>query len=357
MRSFFLFVVLMTSSLLQAQQIETMFSQKRYAEIIKRGEDAGKLSGKDLFRVAQSHLHFGNDAEVVRYADLAEKKGYKGWDLYYAKAIALINMEQYEAAIEVLNAGLVVVPDRKVLLLEKAATQYKARKLTDARETYSYIAKLWQGNQVANFMYCQIQAELSPDKVAANCFRERLHFWPDKNQYYREALEQIARIEFFALHNFAIAEQLYSRLANEFSDDGQYLLFLAQLYNFQGHYEKAALQQEIIQRAWYNRKFPNTTYQAGRVQIDGFGDDIIQVEVFWNPVKDPGEKDQFQFFIFSRTASRLLGKISYREVENEGFFSGYQLSEEAVFEVGSSYSDLKDFVISYLSINKERLRP
>jgi hypothetical protein len=342
---------------MNAQQVETLFNQKRYAEIVKRGEDPKGLSGKDLFRVSQAHLQLGNDSLVVKFADAAIKKGYKGWDVYYAKAIALNNLEYYLDAIVALDAGLAEVPDRKVLLLEKAGAQYKARKLDDAKETYTQIARLWQGNQLANFMICQIQSEIQPSAAAANCFRERLHYWPNKNKFYKEALEQIARIEFFTLQNFGVAEQMYSRLANEFPEEGEYLLFLAQIYHFSGAYEKGDLQKQIIQRAWYDRKFSNNTYKAGFVQIDGFGDDVLQVEVFWNPIREPGDKPHYQFFILSKSASRPLGKISYHEQENEAIFSGYEFENAVIVEEKKQYHEIKDFLIDYLSMDKEKFAP
>lgn len=352
-----LFAAVLFSTSVWAQPIETLFNQKRYEEIIKRGAAPQNLSGKDLFQIAQSHLKLQNDSAAVYFAELAEQKGYKGSDLYYAKAIAQNNLELYTAAIETLNKGLLLEPNRKTLLLEKAAAEYRAGRLDSAKNTYTTISRLFEGNQLANFMICQIQFEMQPNPTAARCFWDALRFFPDKNQFYQQSLENIAAIEFFTLLNFKAAEQTYLRLIKEFPGTAKYQEELTQLYHFSEQYEKGRLQMEALKKSWYERKFSNESYRAGQLQIDGFADDILRAEVFWSPLKEPGAKPLFSFFIFSVNATRSLGKIEVFFAEDQLEISGYGFDVQENLPSDATYQDVKQLVISKLAFQKEKFKP
>lgn len=350
-------LVMFCSSFLQAQNIETLFNQKRYAEIAKRGETPKTLTGKELFQVAQAHLKLQNDSLAIFYAGLAEKKGYISSDLYYAKAIAHNNLEEYSAAITTLNTGLLIEPNRKTLLLEKAAAEYKAGRLDDAKTTYTTISRLFEGNQLANFMICQIQYEIQPSATAARCFWDVLHFFPDKNQFYQQALENIAAIEFFTLNNFVGAEKTYQRLLLEFPNNAQYHAALTQLYHFSGQYTLGTKQMDAIQVAWYNRLFTNETYRAGMVQVDGFADQILRAEAFWSPIKDQTDKPTYVFFIFSVNATRSLGKIAVFRAPDGATISGYGFEEPLNLPEVMAYEQIKQQVINTLNMNAASFKP
>jgi tetratricopeptide (TPR) repeat protein len=352
-----LFTALVFSTSVWAQPIETLFNQKRYEEIIKRGAAPQNLSGKDLFQIAQSHLKLQNDSAAIQFAEMAEKKGYKGSDLYYAKAIAQNNLEMYGAAIETLNRGLALEPNRKTLLLEKAAAEYRAGRLDSAKKTYTTISRLFEGNQLANFMICQIQFEMAPNSTAARCFWDALRFFPDKNQFYQQSLENIAAIEFFSLLNFKGAEQTYLRLIKEFPGVAKYQEELTQMYHFSDQYEKGKMQMAALQKAWYDRKFSNETYRAGQVQIDGFADDILRAEVFWSPLKEPGSKSIYTFFIFSVNATRSLGKIEVFFSQEQLEITGYGFDTPEILPSAATYEEIKILVINQLAFQKEKFKP
>jgi hypothetical protein len=184
-----------------------------------------------------------------------------------------------------------------------------------------------------------------------------LHFFPDKNQFYQQSLENIAAIEFFALLNFKAAEMTYNRLISEFPNNAKYQEELTQLYHFSEQYTAGKQQMVAIQEAWYSRKFSNDTYRAGMVQIDGFADEILRAEVFWNPSKDPANKPIYTAFVFSVNATRSLGKIEVFEMADLWQISGYGFETPLELEKSADYQKIKELIFSELNINKQNLKP
>jgi tetratricopeptide (TPR) repeat protein len=348
---------LLISYSLFGQQIELLFSQKNYQKVAERGEDRLNLSGKDLFRIAQSHIKLGNDSLAIEFTNYAKERGHDTWEVDLAAGVAYSNLGNYKEAVKALGKGLEKNDQRKVLWLELAGNLYNDKQMDSAKATYAEIARLWQGDALSNFMICQIAMEIQPSQACIDSFKKRLYTFPKQGQFYQEALEKIAQLEHFVMLDFVEAEKMYDRLITEFPKQKDYLVLKMQLYWYQNKSEEAMAIEKELQDAWYAREVGSAHYKRGKFLIDSFKDAIIRVEIYKSPSKNLGGKPRYEVFVLSINASRIIGKIIINESDSAFIFSGYSFEEPMSLPKPTTYLEIKALITSSLSVDLEKLTP
>lgn len=339
------FLFLFSVSAFAQSQIQGMFNQKRYEEIIAFAPNANKYGGQDIFRIGQSFMKLERDEDALKMFDQAIAKGYKNGEIYYAKGIAETNMQQYSLAQVSFRQALFYLPNRKKVLIELAACYYKAQELDSALSVYQKIEANWGDYYPALLMSCQIMHEQEAYAKALDCYYTKLPALKKDNYYYREALESVMRLEWHRFDRYDKAETAIKNLMAAFPDDYEYNMLLMQLYNYTGKYELAAVQEEYIMAGYKGLKLRNSYYQKGVMIVEQFDTAQYHIEVYRNFQPELDRDCVYKAYIFNSNGTRPLGKTEVILTDSISLVSGYAIDIPIETSTPTSYQEFKNAML------------
>lgn len=304
-------VVLLSLSLLSSyaqSRAEKLFQTKKWSQLVAMKSEAKKLSGKDIYRIGQGCMKEKQDTAAIRLFRMSIKKGYRTGDLYYNLGICYNQVELYPEAVHAINNALYLVPDRKIYLLEKAASFYSMNELDSALATYEYVQKGYPKNQFSAYMVCLVLHKQEKLNQCLRCYYTSLQKYKDHNKFYRMSLESIVRLEWHNNSRLDKAETGVKNLIAAYPDNYEYSMWLAQLYHEQDLFEKARPVILSITDAYNNQKLSNRYYEKGNFLIDAFENKFHYVESYqwFRPEK---ESVYYTLFLFSPLNHNPSGKF------------------------------------------------
>lgn len=329
-------------------KIEKLYIQKRYAEVIAFAPQAASLSGPDLFTVGQAYLMQKDDANALLMFDKAIAKGHKNGEVYFARGVAQSNLEMFSEAAASYRQALFYMPARKKVMIEMAANYYQAQNLDSAYNVYTRIEKLWGDYLPGLLMTCQILHEQEYHNKALDCYYSKLYALKKDPVYYREALEDVVRLEWHYAKNYPKAEAAIKNLMDAFPTDYQYNMQLMQLYNFTGRYADAAVLENHILEGYTNMKLAQAYYQKGSMVVEQFDSAQYFFEVYRNfqPEKENGAV--YKAFLFSQDGNRPLGKILAVQTDTSAYLTGYAIDSAVALPPNFSYELVRQTMLSTL---------
>ena len=340
-----IFLFLFSLTAFAQSQIQGMFNQKRYTEIIAFAPNASKYSGQDIFRIGQSFMKLERDEEAVNMFDQAIEKGYKNGEIYYAKGIAETNLQRYSVAQVSFRQALFYLPKRKKVLIELAGCYYKAQELDSALSVYQEIESNWGDYYPALLMTCQIMHEQEAYAKALDCYYTKLPALKKDNYYYREALESVMRLEWQVFKRYDKAETAIKNLMTTFPDDYEYNILLMQLYNNTRDYEKAQVQEEYIMAGYKGLKLANSYYQKGAMIVEQLDTLQYHIEVYRNFQPEMENDCIYKAYIFNSNGTRPLGKIAVNRTDTISQVSGYNIDIPKETNATPSYQEFKNVML------------
>ncbi len=346
--STFLFFLLFTTTAFAQSQIQTLFKQKRYAEVVAFAPNAPKLGGEDIMCIGQSYMALQKDKEALDMFNQAVNKGYKNGEIYFAKGIAETNLELYTNAQTSFRQSLFYMPNRKKVLIELAACYYKAEQLDSALSTYQKIEKNWGDYYPALVMACQIMHEMEEYKEALECYYTKLPALKKDKFYYKEALESVMRLEWHTFKNYYKAEVAIKNLMDAYPENYEYNMLLMQLYNFTGNYVDAVAQEDYIMAGYKGMKLTNSFYEKGAMIMEQFDTAQYHLEVYRNFQPEMNAEVLYKAYIFNYDGSRALGRILVTATDTAALVTGYAIDLPLETDMPLSYKGFKQTFLAGL---------
>lgn len=333
-------------------RIENLLKQKRYSEVIAFADQTDKLSGQDIFHIGQAYIMQKDDEKAIEMFNKAINKGYKNGEVYFAKGIAQSNLEFYQESINSFRQALYYLPKRKKVLIELAASYYKAQELDSAYSVYQTIEKNWGDYYPAILMTCQILHEQERYTKALDCYYTKLHILQRDDFYHKQALEAVMRLEWHQFSNYPKAELAIKNLLARYPENYQYSMLLMQLYNYTGRYADASILESSILDAYTMAKLPRSYYTKGAMVVDQFDSAHFHIEAYRNfqPHKENGIV--YHFFLFNATTSRPIGDFVAIATDSTAFLQGYTLDSANVRLETIDYAVVKKYVLKTLFLTQ-----
>ena len=325
---------------------EKLFRTKKWSQLVAMKSEAKKLSGKDLYRIGQGCMKEKQDTAAIRMFRMSLKKGYKTGDLYYNLGICYNQVELYPEAVYALNNALYLVPNRKIYLLEKAASFYSMNELDSALATYKYVQRGYPKNQFSAYMVCLVLHEQEKLNQCLKCYYGSLEKYKDHNKFYRMSLESIVRLEWHNNNRLDKAETGVKNLMAAYPNNYEYSMWLTQLYHEQDLFEKAKPVILSINNAYSTHQLSNRYYEKGNFLIDAFESEFHYFEIYqWFR---PEKKDMYYtIFLFSPLNHNPNGKFIVQKT-GVGYTLFNQKSGDFVeVEKELTYENVKFSVIEF----------
>jgi tetratricopeptide (TPR) repeat protein len=344
-----LLIVLFSLSLLSGyaqSKAEKLFQTKKWSELVAMKGEAKRLSGKDIYRIGQGCMKEKQDTAAIRMFRMSIKKGYKTGDLYYNLGICYNQVELYPEAVHALNNALYLVPDRKIYLLEKAASFYSMNELDSALATYQYVQKGYPKNQFSAYMVCLVLHEQEKLNQCLKCYYGSLQKYKDHNKFYRMSLESIVRLEWHNTNRLDKAEAGIKKLMDAYPNNFEYNMWLTQLYHQQNLFAEAKPLILAINNAYSNQQLSNAYYTKGNFLIDAFDSEFYYIESYqwFRPEKN---NIFYTIFLFSPLNHNPNGKFIVQKT-SVGYTLFHQKSNVFVeVEKELTYENVKNSVIEF----------
>ncbi|KAB2813976.1 tetratricopeptide repeat protein [Phaeocystidibacter luteus] len=239
-----------------AQQIERLWSAKDYEGVYANVDRVDRMRGSDMLRVAQAAFKLNHDSEAVYILELAERKGYAGDQHYFVKGEVHFSLQEFDKAAEAYHEALHLNHNRLPYLMALGDAYYRGNRLDSALAVYQRVHQMFPEKDVATFAMCKIPAEQGFLAKSAQCWRDNVTAFVDR-QYEVRAREEYSNILWHGIKDTAEAAVQINRLIRMEPDVVKFRLSAIQIHAELDEWEVVDAQRAELTRIEEEGKLTN----------------------------------------------------------------------------------------------------
>lgn len=358
------------SVLLQAQTsladtLRSLYKDGKYDAVIKYKPKKGEeLNAKALYFKGMAHYMKSEDAEAMKYLDMALQKGPADYDMYYYKGMLHYYAKKYEEAIPLFDKAIALLSDEPDFYLGKGDAYYSLGKNDSAIACLEKATALPHCKSRAFRLLGDLYQDNKSYGLALDNFQKALALLTPQDEEYQDCSYNVGLMQLL-LGNGEAAKATLEKHVSEYSADYHAVAKLIQAYYTLGEFDKAAPYKRILYEKHKENKL--TGGMKNMFCFDQFiwsGKRVMAFENFEEPNETnmskhhfyvTNDKGEIDYKIDSETsfAVKMTGdsnKYVLCLVKNEVHYTYWQY----IFNDDYKYPDLKAAVIAILD---DKVRP
>jgi tetratricopeptide (TPR) repeat protein len=363
-------LITLFSSVLQAQTdladtLQSLYRSQNYDAVIKFKPKKGQeLSAKAFYFKGMAHYMKSEDAEAMKYFDMAIQKGPADYDMYYYKGMLLYYAKKYEEAIPLFDKAIAMLPDEPDFYIGKGDSYYSLGKRDSAAFYLEKAAALPHCKTRAFRLLGNLYEENKSYGLALDNFQKALALLTPEDEDYQDCSYNVGLTQLM-LGNGEAAKTILEKHVSQFPADYHAVAKLIQAYYNLGEFDKAVPYKKVLYEKHAENKltdgmkkmfcFDQFSWNGKRVMAFENFDEPNETNMSKHHFYVTGDSGKIDFKIDSETseAVKMSGannKYVLCLVKNEVHYTYWQY----VFNDDYKYPELKAAVLAILD---DKVRP
>ena len=99
MKTFYISILMLCSSLLFSQKVEKLFKEEKFKDVIALEKESLNFTGEELYQLGFSFFREEKDLKAIEYYDKALEKGYDNPIVFFHKGLSEMYLKKYEQSL------------------------------------------------------------------------------------------------------------------------------------------------------------------------------------------------------------------------------------------------------------------
>lgn len=338
-------------------KLETWFNAGKFGKVIKyKNGNLEKLSSKSLYLKGLASNESYNYSKAIQYFDQAIKKGPVGGDMYYHKALSLINLEKPEESLAAFDQAIQLDAEDPGYYYSKGLVLFNTGEVKESVELFRKCVQLDSDNPTGIIALASVYSELNEPAKSAEYFAQSLTMLEMGDPRHQECNYNLG-VMLQAAGDFSEAKDVFSNHVLNYPED-----YSAKSKLIQMHYKL----DEISSTADLKSEL-KSAYRAGKLsgpmremfcfdQFESNGQDVMAFESF-----EISENQilpwKHKFFVLDSLGEIDFSVVALMDTINTGdqFYLSMERSD-TLYQYGfhytvdsTPYSELKSAVLDILN--------